>query len=132
MADISQDEAAIQALFDVQGEGWATADSELFASAFATDADFINITALALRGREEIARHHAQLWATVYKGTTVQAGAMRIRFLRPDIATIEREATVKMGETERHAHMLAVAVRNAGHWEIEAVHNMIPFVPPKP
>jgi uncharacterized protein (TIGR02246 family) len=130
LAEQSEDEAAIEALFDTQSRAWERADSELFASAFSTDADFINITATALRGREAIARHHAQLWATLYKGATVTAGPRRIRFVRPDIALIENEATLRMGETERHAHALVVAVRNDGQWEIEALHNMIPFVPP--
>ncbi len=75
MADMKEDEIAIYALFDVQDEGWARADGELFASAFADEADFINITATALRGRESIARHHTQLWATVYKGATITPGA---------------------------------------------------------
>lgn len=85
-----------------------------------------------MRGREEIARHHAQLWATIYKGATVTPGAMRMRFVRSDVAVIEREVTLRMGEMERQAHALIVAVRNDGRWEIEALHNMIPFVPPKP
>ena len=131
MVDTTQDEAAIDALFDKQAEGWERADSELFASAFAPEADFINITATPLRGRDEIARHHAQLWATLYKGATVSPGPRRIRFVTPDVAVVENEATLRMGEMERHAHALVVAVRNDGHWEIEALHNMLPFVPPR-
>jgi uncharacterized protein (TIGR02246 family) len=132
MTDTSADEAAIEALFDKQSDGWQRADSELFASAFSTDADFINITATPLRGREAIASHHAQLWATAYKGATVTQDARRVRFIRPDIALIENEVTLRLGEMERHAHGLIVAVRNDGKWEIEALHNMIPFVPPAP
>jgi len=129
---MDQDEKAIEALFDIQGEGWARADGELFASAFADDADFINITATALRGKDEIARHHTQLWATVYKGATITPGAMRIRFMRPDVALIEREVTLRMGEIKRRAHALVVAARNDGRWEIEALHNMLPFAPASP
>lgn len=132
MPDTSHDEAAIMALFDAQNDGWEQADSELFASAFAPDADFINITATALRGRDEIARHHAQLWSSVYKGSAITPGAMRIRFVHPDVAVVEREVTLRMGEMERHAHALIVAVRHDGQWLIEALHNMLPFVPSKP
>jgi uncharacterized protein (TIGR02246 family) len=130
MTDTSHDEAAIAALFDKQAEGWERADSDLFASAFSNEADFINITATALRGREEIARHHAQLWATLYKGATVTQGPRRIRFVRRDMALVENEVTLRLGEIERRAHALVVAVRNDGEWKIEALHNMIPFVPP--
>jgi uncharacterized protein (TIGR02246 family) len=130
MTDKGADEDAIRALFDIQGQAWTKGDPELFASAFAPDATFINIRAVTLRGREEIAAHHKQLWATVYKGADVRLGEVRIHFIRPDVATIEVESTLHVGEIERHAHMLAVAVNNAGHWELQAVHNMVPFSPP--
>jgi uncharacterized protein (TIGR02246 family) len=130
MTSPTEDEAAIRSLFDVQGEAWAQGDAVLFASVFASDADFINIRAHALRGRDEIARHHKQIWETVYRGATVRLGDMRIHFIRPDIATIELKSTLNLGDTERHAHMLAVAARNDGRWEIQAVHNMLPFSPP--
>jgi len=57
MTGTPEDEAAIRSLFELQGEAWKAADAERFASAFAEDADFINIRAHTLRGREEIARH---------------------------------------------------------------------------
>lgn len=132
MNETSEDEEAIETLFDKQDEGWKRADSELFSSAFSTDADFINITATPLRGREAIASHHAQLWASIYRGATITQRSRRIRFVRPDIALIENEVTLRVGEIERHAHGLIVAVRNEGRWEIEALHNMVPFVPPAP
>lgn len=52
--------------------------------------------------------------------------------MRPDVALIESEVTLRMGEMERHAHALIVAARSNGQWKIEALHNMLPFVPPKP
>jgi uncharacterized protein (TIGR02246 family) len=131
MADASRDEAAIVELFDRQRDAWERADHELFASAFAEDADFINITATPLRGRQQIAEHHAQLWATLYKGSTGTRDSLRVRFIHPDVAVVETEVTLRFGENTRRAHALAVAVRNGGQWEIAALHNMLPFVPPK-
>ncbi len=125
------DEAEIRALFDKQGEAWVREDGEAFASVFAIDADFINIRAHALRGRAEIARHHNHIFSSVYRGSTVRLGSPRIRFVRPDVATLEIESAVTLkDQPERHAHLLAVAVRNDGRWEIQALHNMVPFVPP--
>lgn len=132
MVDSAEDEAAIRSLFYITGDAWSRGDAESFASVFALDADFINIRAHALRGREEIARHHKQIWDTVYKGSTVERGDLLIHFIRPDVATIEVESTLRVGEIERHAHMLAVAVCNTGRWELQAVHNMVPFSPPNP
>ena len=132
MTGTPEDEAAIRSLFELQGEAWKAADAERFASAFAEDADFINIRAHTLRGREEIARHHAQIFDTVYRGATVTLGELRIRFLRPDVATIEAASSVQMAAGERHAHMLAVAQKTDGLWLIQALHNMVPFTPPNP
>lgn len=127
----AEDEAKIRSLFDKQGEAWVREDGEAFASVFAVDADFVNIRAHALRGRAEIARHHTQIFTTIYRGSKVQAGDLRIKFIRPDVATIEASSKVTLkDQSERHAHMLAVAVASNGHWEIQALHNMVPFVPP--
>ena len=125
------DEASIRALFDTMGEAWARADGETFASVFATEADFINIRAQALRGRGEIAQHHDRIFSSIYRGSSVRVEDLRIRFVRPDVATIEAVSTVTLkDQPERHAHMLAVALRNDGRWKIQALHNMIPFAPP--
>lgn len=127
----ARDEAAIRALFDTMDHAWVREDGDAFASIFTIDADFITIRAQALRGREEIARHHTRIFTTIYRGSTVRIGELRIRFIRPEVATIEAASAVMLeGQPERHANMLAVAVRNDGRWEIQALHNMIPFAPP--
>ncbi len=129
----AQDEAAIRALFDKQDQAWKRRDGEGFAAQFSEDADFINITGKALRGRDEIARHHNGLFTTVYRDASVKVGEMRIRFIRSDVATIEAESTLtRSGQPDRHAHFLAVATRQDDRWQIRAFHNMIPFVPPLP
>jgi uncharacterized protein (TIGR02246 family) len=124
------DEAAIRALFDVQGEAWLAADGDRFASAFAEDADFINITATALRGRAEIARHHNLIFNTIYKGVKMELSNLRVRFLRPDVALVEADARAKVGDEDRRANLLAIALREDGAWLIHALHNMVPFKPP--
>lgn len=127
----ARDEEAIRALFDAMGDAWVREDGAGFAAIFANDADFINIRAQALRGRDEIARHHTAIFTTIYRGSSVRIGDLRIRFIRPDVATIEAASAVTLpSQPERHAHMLAVAVRTDGRWAIQALHNMIPFAAP--
>ena len=131
--DISPpDEAAIERLFETMADAWARADGVAFASVFAEDADFTNITAQSLRGREAIARHHNQIFATVYRGTAMHTVESRVKLIHPDVATVERLSGVRMASGERRAHMLAVVLRKAGAWEIQALHNMLPFTPPPP
>jgi uncharacterized protein (TIGR02246 family) len=131
MTSAEADEAAIRRLFDISAEAWAKGDAELFASVFAEDAIFINIVAHRLQGREEIARHHAQLWANVYSGAKVETDSVLVSLVRPDVATVEVKSTLRMGDIERHADQLALALRNGDTWELQAVHNMVPFTPPK-
>jgi uncharacterized protein (TIGR02246 family) len=128
----ARDDAEIRALLDAMGEAWARADGDAFASVFTEDADFITMTALELRGRLEIARHHAQIFATVYRGTRTRISGCRIRLIRPDIATLEIAAAVDGLGQERRAHALALAVRGAKGWLLQTFHNMIPFTPPSP
>jgi uncharacterized protein (TIGR02246 family) len=132
MTTTSADEAAIRRLFDIQGEAWLAGDGDHFATAFAEDADFINITATALRGRAEIARHHDMIFSTVYKGVKMELSDLRVRFLRPDIATVEADARGRVGEEDRQANLLAVVLRNDGERLIHALHSMIPFKAPRP
>jgi uncharacterized protein (TIGR02246 family) len=75
-----EDEAAIHELFEIQGRGWASGDADLFASAFADDAEFFNITSKVLKGRLEIAQHHRQLWASAYKGVAPEITERRVPF----------------------------------------------------
>src|SRR5262249_32569907 len=94
------------------------------------DADFVTMTALELRGRAAIARHHAQIFSTVYRGTRTRISSCRIRLIRPDVATVEIAAVVEGLAQERRAHALAVAGRGASGWQLQTFNNMIPFTPP--
>lgn len=107
-------------------------DADLFASAFSEDAEFYNITSQILKGRAEIARHHAQLWNAVYAGVAPEITERTVRFIHEDAATVTSRAVLKLPQGERHAHLLAVAVRSGNRWELAALHNMVPFVPPAP
>jgi hypothetical protein len=57
---------------------------------------------------------------------------LRVRFLRPDIATVEADARGRVGEEDRQANLLAVVLRNDGERLIHALHSMIPFKAPRP
>jgi|SRR5262245_62938563 len=120
-------EHAVTALLDTIAEAWEAGDGDRFASVFTDDADFVNIRALALRGRKEIAEHHNMLFSTIYKGTSIRSEDTRIRLIHPGVATIEQFAIVQIEGEERRAHMLAVAVETPEGWALQALHNMIPF-----
>lgn len=122
-------EEAIGALLDTIERAWSAGDGDRFASVFTEDADFINIRALELRGRQAIAEHHRLLFSTIYKGTSIRREGTRIRLIRRDVATVEQFAIVRLEGEERRAHMLAVAVDGPDGWAFQALHNMLPFDP---
>jgi len=47
------------------------------------------------RGREVIARGHDEILATIFRGTRMTAVVDSVRFLRPDVATVEATLTLQ-------------------------------------
>lgn len=124
------DDLAIRATVQSLVEAWHCGDAQAFAAAFAEDAAFINVFAQTLDGREAIARHHAELFATVYRGTRISGIDMKVMLVHPDVATVAWSSVLHVGEERRPAHALTVFVRNADGWQIRALHNMVPLAAP--
>ena len=62
------DQASIGATLAAMGDAWERADGASFATAFAEDADFVNILGAAFSGRGSIAAQHQLIFDTIYKG----------------------------------------------------------------
>jgi len=90
--DVKQaaDKAAINAVItDRFLAGWNTHDAQLFASAFAADADFTNVRGVGAAGRENIEQFHAQAFQKMFMQSHQTAEVKRIRFLKPDVAVVD-------------------------------------------
>uniref|UniRef100_UPI0031D19164 SgcJ/EcaC family oxidoreductase n=1 Tax=Streptomyces hawaiiensis TaxID=67305 RepID=UPI0031D19164 len=128
--DGTQDDArAIRALWADMARGWAAGDAALFAASFAEDCDFTTVRGDKPLGRSGIAAGHDALFHGPYAGTVLEARVVAVRFLRPDLATVEAESTITApdGNPLITTHALAVVERTAeGHWSISAFHNMVP------
>ncbi|KMS66963.1 hypothetical protein ACM01_44450 [Streptomyces viridochromogenes] len=126
----TQDDArAIRALWAEMARGWAAGDAALFAASFAEDCDFTTVRGDKPFGRAGVAAGHDALFQGPYAGTVLDARVVAVRFLRPDLATVEAESTVTApdGQPLATTHALAVVERTAQrHWLISAFHNMIP------
>ena len=126
---------AIRALWDDMARGWAEGDAALFAAGFSEDCDFTTVRGEKPPGRAGIEAGHAALFQGPYAATVLDARVTAVRFLRPDLATVEAESTVTASDGTPLAgtHALAVVERTAGHgWLIRAFHNMIPAPRPAP
>ncbi|MGW7259013.1 SgcJ/EcaC family oxidoreductase [Streptomyces sp. NPDC054834] len=125
----ADDARAIRALWAEMARGWAAGDAALFAASFAEDCDFTTVRGDKPLGRTGIEAGHEALFHGPYAGTVLDARVVAVRFLRPDLATVEAESTITTADGGPLAttHALAVVERTAErHWLIRAFHNMIP------
>ena len=121
---IADDAAALAARLE---NAWNTADSEGFTAPFADDADFVNVLGMHARGREAIGHGHAEIFRTVYAGSTVRYRLDTARLLRPDVglAHVHASLTVPAGPMEgtHQALYSMVLTRDGGEWRIASFHN---------
>ena len=133
--------ADVTRLLDIIASGWNAGSGTTFASAFADEADFINIMGLHARGREIIARGHDEILATIFRGTRMTAVVDSVRFLRPDVAAVE--ATLSLQRADGRPFSLGdsgvpmpstkasyVATKEGDTWSIAVFRNMVPFARP--
>ncbi|QIY96721.1 SgcJ/EcaC family oxidoreductase [Streptomyces sp. S1D4-11] len=123
---------SIHALWETMARAWASADATLFASVFSPDCDFTTVRGDKPPGRAGIAAGHDRLFRTQYASTRLDARIVAVRHLRPDLATVEAESTIRTAADTPLAktHALAIAERTAtGDWHLTAFHNMIPAIP---
>jgi uncharacterized protein (TIGR02246 family) len=131
----TQDEKEIGGLVEVFVEGWNASDGEACARPFAEDADFVAISGLKAHGRDLIARGHAEILSTVFRGTQLSATVESIRFVRPDVAVAD--VTMRLRYADGRAFMPGqypgyssaglVVAKDAGRWSIIAFRNLVPF-----
>ena len=137
MAQMSKDETAIRKLVQQIQDGWNAHDARAAAAPFAIDADFVVVTGLHLKGRDEIEKGFAfRLSQPDYKASKNTITIKSIRFLRPDVAVVHTTFDIEYsegGEVKKdHAIETAVVTKERGEWSIVAFHNTViaPQQPP--
>jgi uncharacterized protein (TIGR02246 family) len=136
------DTAEVTRLLETIASGWNAASGAAYASAFADDADFINIIGMHARGRDLIARGHDEILSTVFRGTRLTAVVDSVRFLRPDVAVVETTLSLRQGDglpftfgdpsrpPMPHTKAGYVATKEGDTWSIAVFRNMVPFARP--
>jgi uncharacterized protein (TIGR02246 family) len=125
----SADEAAVRALYQQLMDGWNQGSGDAFASVFTEDGDLIGFDGTHLKGREEIAPFHQQLFDKWLKGSCLVGEVKDVRFLSPDVALMHAVGgTVMRGKTdpvpERDSIQTLVATRQEdGEWRLAAFQN---------
>jgi uncharacterized protein (TIGR02246 family) len=77
-----EDRRAIDSIIRRMQDAWNAGDGVGFAAPFATDADFVNIRGEHFQGQAAIAAGHAEIFRTIYAGSTVNYMVATARLLR--------------------------------------------------
>jgi uncharacterized protein (TIGR02246 family) len=120
----SRDEGAIRSLYQQLMDGWNAGSGELFAAPFAEDGDLVGFDGTHLKGKQEIATFHQQIFESYVKGSRLVGKVRRIRFLTPEVAIMHVVGgTIMAGKTdiepERNSVQTLVATRDSnGDWRL--------------
>jgi uncharacterized protein (TIGR02246 family) len=126
---ISRDEGVIRSLYQQLMDGWNTGSGEQFAATFAEDGDLVGFDGTHLKGKQEIATFHQQLFESYVKGTRLVGKVRRIRFLTPEVAIMHVVGgTIMAGRTdiepERNSILTLVATKDCkGEWRLASFQN---------
>jgi uncharacterized protein (TIGR02246 family) len=125
------DEDRIRKALDDFVEAWNRHDAKAFSMVFAEDADFTNVRGTSARGRGEIEKFHAPLFATRFRDTVQKITETKIRFIKPDAAAVDArwEMTGARGPDGqaiplRKGLLNFVMAKEGDKWLIVVMHNM--------
>jgi uncharacterized protein (TIGR02246 family) len=108
-------------------DAWNAGDAASFARCFTTDADFVNIFALHVVGREAVAKQHQHIFDTIYRGSRNAFSMVGARALAEAVVLAHIAADLRVpdgplaGEVKTLAS--AVLVRDGLGWLIASFHN---------
>ena len=124
-------EEGARTIIDSLTDGWNAHDAKAFAAVFRVDANFTNVFGIELLGREAIARGHAQIFAGMFRDSTLRLDPPKITPLGEGLAWVGARwqmsgANDPQGAPwpDRRGVMHFVAVDDGGTWQIAAFTNM--------
>ena len=136
----NDDEKAIGGIIDEFVATWNRRDAVAWAAQFAVDSDHINVVGMLFEGQDENRRRHAEIFAGMFKNSTLRHHIRRLRFLSPEIALVDLDSEMSIvgplppaftNVTQRNAdgaavlrtRMRHVMTKADGRWQIVASQN---------
>lgn len=138
----SADEARVRNVVTGFATAWNNHDMDSFGKLFAPDADFVNVTGILMKGRQEIQSHHA--WSHgaipesthvprtlprnygIFKHSTMKFDTIDVRFLQKDVALAHVNWQLfgdARSSTPRRGVFLFVLNRGKQGWQIATAQN---------
>lgn len=131
-----QERKGIEGAVAALTQAWNAGDADSFARVFTEDADFVNIFAMHLSGREAIAQQHRAIFEDIYRGTHNAFTLEDTKALADGLALahISSRFAVPAGPLAGEMRTLAsaVLVRDGSGWAIRSFHNTREQAPPIP
>ena len=127
---VKHEEAIRKVLADFV-EAWNKHDAKAFSMVFAEDADFTNVRGMSAHGRTEVEEFHASRFGTTFKNSHQKMPAIKIRFIRPDVAAVDAWWEMTGAKTQegqdiplRKGLLNFVMTKKGVQWFIAVMHNM--------
>ncbi|CCH53051.1 hypothetical protein BN8_02114 [Fibrisoma limi BUZ 3] len=136
-AQSKADTLALQAIIAEETSAWNQGDAVAYSRHFAQNGTFTNIAGMFMTGHPEFLSRHEVIFKGIFQKTTLQQSIVSLRFISPDVATVETLCRVS-GFTgsgpavpaqldtkgRLHTRLLQVFARQAGAWQIVSYHNV--------
>ena len=128
-----RDVQAIHHVLDAYQDAWNRHDAHAFSLVFTPDAEFTNVRGIPYPGgRAGIEKAHTPLFATMFRDSRNTTTGVNIRFLRPDVASVDVRWRMT-GARDRHDHPrppvsgfrdMVLTRDKTRHWLIAVFHNV--------
>ena len=119
-APANPEETAIRALHEAFVKAYNAADAQALSGLFVDDAEVIDSSGEATRGRAEIAAMYTESFKDV-KGLKLESTTESIRFITPEVARVEGQSELSGGSTgdaRQAGTFAALMVRREGRWRL--------------
>jgi uncharacterized protein (TIGR02246 family) len=136
--DSTQNPAALIQILDDEGAAWAKGDADAFAAHVRHDVVFTNVVGMFSVGKVPFVAQHKNIFATIYKESSMQQYVQNISFVRSDTAIVDTIAKVmrfhelptgaSAVDGALYTRLEQVMVKENGTWEVASFHN-VPIQP---
>jgi len=120
------DSAAIKQFVASFAETWNTHDAHAVAMRYVEDGDFSSVKGEPSHGRKELEEHYNTIFSTFLKNAHTTDTVRSIRFLGPDIASVDIDWLVTEpnapGGVLRKGLLTWIVTRRNGQWMITVYH----------
>ena len=128
------DKAAIEAILARQSAAWRAGDAAAFGADVSDGVLFTNVVGMFSIGRAPFHAQHERIFATIYKGSTMDQQLVAITLVRPDVAIVDtltrvanaphRPPGIELIDGAVRSRLEQVMVKEEGAWRVASFHNV--------